>query len=113
MRVAICDTDANIMKLVEEFVINSLKSRNEEVFIEKYDSSLALSDDISDKAVFDVCFIHAEMKGLNGVGVEKVFPLNSPNVEKIEVIRKGKVRRSKLYYLRDRVGKAAKVKEQL
>lgn len=48
-----------------------------------------------------------------GVGVEKVFPLNSPNVEKIEVIRKGKVRRSKLYYLRDRVGKAAKVKEQL
>lgn len=67
MRVAICDTDANIMKLVEEFVINSLKSRNEEVFIEKYDSSLALSDDISDKAVFDVCFIHAEMKGLNGV----------------------------------------------
>ncbi|MDO5448324.1 MAG: 50S ribosomal protein L19 [Clostridia bacterium] len=48
-----------------------------------------------------------------GVGVEKVFPINSPNVEKIEVIRKGKVRRSKLYYLRDRVGKAAKVKEQL
>ncbi|MBQ0135155.1 MAG: 50S ribosomal protein L19 [Oscillospiraceae bacterium] len=48
-----------------------------------------------------------------GVGVEKVFPVNSPNVEKIEVIRKGKVRRSKLYYLRDRVGKAAKVKEQL
>ena len=48
-----------------------------------------------------------------GVGVEKVFPINSPNVEKIEVVRKGKVRRSKLYYLRDRVGKAAKVKEQL
>ncbi|MCQ2461136.1 MAG: 50S ribosomal protein L19 [Clostridia bacterium] len=48
-----------------------------------------------------------------GVGVEKVFPVNSPNVEKIEVVRKGKVRRSKLYYLRDRVGKAAKVKEQL
>ncbi|MBR5015744.1 MAG: 50S ribosomal protein L19 [Clostridia bacterium] len=48
-----------------------------------------------------------------GVGVEKVFPVNSPNVEKIEVVRRGKVRRSKLYYLRDRVGKAAKVKEQL
>ena len=48
-----------------------------------------------------------------GVGVERVFPLNSPNVDKIEVIRKGKVRRSKLYYLRDRVGKSAKVKEQL
>ena len=48
-----------------------------------------------------------------GVGVEKVFPVNSPSVEKIDVVRRGKVRRSKLYYLRDRVGKAAKVKEQL
>lgn len=46
-----------------------------------------------------------------GVGVEKVFPVNSPNVAKVELIRSGKVRRSKLYYLRDRVGKAAKVKE--
>ena len=47
----------------------------------------------------------------NGVGVEKTWPLHSPNVEKIEVVRKGKVRRAKLYYLRDRIGKAAKVKE--
>ena len=47
----------------------------------------------------------------NGVGVEKTWPVNSPSIEKIEVVRKGKVRRSKLYYLRDRVGKAAKVKE--
>ncbi len=46
-----------------------------------------------------------------GVGVEKTWPVNSPNIEKIEVSRKGKVRRAKLYYLRDRVGKAAKVKE--
>ena len=46
-----------------------------------------------------------------GVGVEKVFPVNSPNVAKVELVRSGKVRRSKLYYLRDRVGKAAKVKE--
>ena len=46
-----------------------------------------------------------------GVGVEKTFPLHSPNVAKVEVIRRGKVRRAKLYYLRDRVGKAAKVKE--
>ncbi|MBQ4037462.1 MAG: 50S ribosomal protein L19 [Clostridia bacterium] len=46
-----------------------------------------------------------------GVGVEKTFPLHSPRVEKVEVIRAGKVRRAKLYYLRDRVGKAAKVKE--
>ena len=48
-----------------------------------------------------------------GVGVERVFPLHSPNVESITVVRRGKVRRSKLYYLRDRVGKAAKVKEAL
>ncbi|MCQ2523302.1 MAG: 50S ribosomal protein L19 [Lachnospiraceae bacterium] len=47
----------------------------------------------------------------NGVGVEKTWPLNSPNVQKIEVVRKGKVRRAKLNYLRSRVGKAAKVKE--
>lgn len=46
-----------------------------------------------------------------GVGVEKIFPVHSPNIEKIEVTRKGKVRRAKLNYLRDRVGKAAKVKE--
>ena len=47
----------------------------------------------------------------NGVGVEKTWPLQSPNVEKVEVVRQGKVRRAKLYYLRDRVGKKAKVKE--
>ena len=49
----------------------------------------------------------------SGVGVEKTFPINSPVIEKVEVVRKGKVRRAKLYYLRDRVGKAAKVKELL
>ena len=48
-----------------------------------------------------------------GVGVEKTFPLHSPNVEKIEVFRRAKVRRAKLYYLRSRVGKAAKVKEKI
>ncbi len=46
-----------------------------------------------------------------GVGVERVFPLHSPNVAAVKVVRYGKVRRSKLYYLRDRVGKASKVKE--
>ena len=46
-----------------------------------------------------------------GVGVEKTWPLHSPVIDKIEVVRKGSVRRAKLYYLRDRVGKAAKVKE--
>ncbi len=48
-----------------------------------------------------------------GVGVEKVFPIHAPTVDKIEVVRHGKVRRAKLYYLRDRVGKAAKLKESL
>ena len=48
-----------------------------------------------------------------GVGIERVFPVNSPFVEKVEVVRKGRVRRAKLFYLRERTGKAAKVKEQL
>lgn len=48
----------------------------------------------------------------HGIGVERVFPLHSPLVDKIEVSRRGRVRRSKLYYLRDRVGRAARVKER-
>ena len=48
-----------------------------------------------------------------GVGIERTFPMNSPKIDHIEVIRHGKVRRAKLYYLRDRVGKATKVKEKL
>ena len=48
-----------------------------------------------------------------GVGVERILPVNSPKIDSIEVVRKGKVRRAKLYFLRDRVGKAAKVKERL
>ena len=51
------------------------------------------------------------IKNSNGIGVEKTWPLHSPNVEKVEVVRRGKVRRAKLNYLRDRVCKAAKVKE--
>ena len=50
-------------------------------------------------------------KASNGVGVEKTWPVHSPNVEKVEVVRKGKVRRAKLNYLRNRVGKKSKVKE--
>ena len=50
-------------------------------------------------------------KTSNGIGVEKTWPVHSPHVERVEVVRKGKVRRAKLNYLRDRVGKAAKVKE--
>ena len=48
-----------------------------------------------------------------GVGVEKTFPIHSPNVVKVDIIRSGKIRRAKLYYVRDRVGKAAKVKENI
>ena len=49
----------------------------------------------------------------HGCGIERVFPVHCPSVDKVEIVRKGKVRRGKLYYLRDRVGKAAKVKEQI
>lgn len=51
-------------------------------------------------------------KQSNGVGVERVFLLNSPRIDKIEVVRRGKVRRAKLYYLRTKVGKAARIKEK-
>jgi large subunit ribosomal protein L19 len=49
----------------------------------------------------------------NGVGVERIFPLHSPNIDSIKVIKQGKVRRAKLYYLRDRKGKASRIKERL
>ncbi|MGH4119953.1 50S ribosomal protein L19 [Clostridium sp.] len=49
----------------------------------------------------------------SGVGVEKTFPVNAPVIDKVEIVRLGKVRRAKLFYLRDRVGKAAKVKERM
>lgn len=48
----------------------------------------------------------------SGIGVERVFPVHSPNLKSVSVVRRGKVRRSKLYYLRDRVGKAARIKEK-
>ncbi len=48
----------------------------------------------------------------NGIGVERIFPINSPNIESIKVIKKGRVRRAKLYYLRELKGKAARIKER-
>lgn len=60
-----------------------------------------------------VCETFTVRRVAHGVGVERVFPIHSPNIDKVELIRKGRVRRSKLYYLRDRVGKAAKVKEAI
>jgi large subunit ribosomal protein L19 len=73
--------------------------------------------------IFDGSVIAIKGKGLGqsftvrkisyGVGVERVFPRHSPKIEKVEVVRHGKVRRAKLYYLRDRVGKAARIKEKL
>ena len=73
--------------------------------------------------VFEGTIIKKQRGGVNetftvrrvayGTGVERTFPVNSPKIEKVEVVRKGKVRRAKLYYLRDRVGKATKVKEDI
>ncbi len=73
--------------------------------------------------IFEGTVISRKGKGLSetftvrrlasGVGVERILPIHSPKIEKIETVRKGQVRRAKLYYLRNRVGKAAKIKERL
>lgn len=49
----------------------------------------------------------------NGIGVERIFPINSPSLEKIEIVRKGKVRRARIYYMRQRFGKSARIKERI
>jgi large subunit ribosomal protein L19 len=85
-------------------VHNKIKEGNKER-IQIFEGTVIKRQGGSNRETFTV------RKNSNGVGVEKTWPLHSPSVEKIEVIRKGKVRRAKLYYLRDRVGKAAKVKE--
>lgn len=73
--------------------------------IQMFEGTVLKKQGGSSRATFTV------RKNSNGIGVEKTWPLHSPNVEKVEVVRYGKVRRAKLYYLRDRVGKRAKVKE--
>ena len=73
-----------------------------------------LEAEVTPVTVGDTVRVHVKVKeGSYGVGVEKVFPVHSPSIDKIEVVRNGAVRRAKLYYLRGRVGKGAKVKEKL
>ena len=85
-------------------VHNRIKEGNKER-IQIFEGTVVKRQGGSNRETFTV------RKNSNGVGVEKTWPLHSPTIEKIEVIRRGKVRRAKLNYLRDRVGKKAKVKE--
>ena len=85
-------------------VYDKIKEGNRER-IQEFEGTVLKRQGGSNRETFTV------RKFSNGVGVEKTWPLHSPNVEKIEVVRRGKVGRAKLYYLRDRVGKRAKVKD--
>ena len=85
-------------------VYGKIKEGNRER-IQVFEGSVLKIQGGGDRTTFTV------RKVSNGVGVEKTWPMHSPNVEKVEVVRRGKVRRAKLNYLRDRVGKKAKVKE--
>ena len=85
-------------------VYGKIKEGNRER-IQVFEGTVLKKQGGSSRATFTV------RKNSNGVGVEKTWPLRSPNVEKVEVVRRGKVRRAKLNYLRGRIGKAAKVKE--
>ena len=85
-------------------VYGKIKEGNRER-IQIFEGTVVKRQDGSNRETFTV------RKSSNGIGVEKTWPLHSPNVEKIEVVRRGKVRRAKLNYLKGRVGKKAKVKE--
>ena len=85
-------------------VYGKIKEGNRER-IQVFEGTVLKKQGGSNRATFTV------RKTSNGVGVEKTWPLHSPNVEKVEVVRRGKVRRAKLNYLRKRVGKSAKVNE--
>lgn len=85
-------------------VFNKIKEGNRER-IQVFEGTVIKRQNGGSKETFTV------RKNSNGIGVEKTWPVHSPFVDDIQVVRRGKVRRAKLYYLRDRVGKAAKVKE--
>lgn len=85
-------------------VYGKIKEGNRER-IQVFEGTVLKKQGGSTRATFTV------RKNSNGIGVEKTWPVHSPNVERVEVVRRGKVRRAKLNYLRDRVGKKAKVKE--
>ena len=86
-------------------VVHALIKEGNRERVQVFEGTVLKKQGGSNRATFTV------RKSSNGVGVEKTWPLHSPHVVKVEVIRHGKVRRAKLNYLRDRVGKAAKVKE--
>ena len=97
-------SDFNVGDTVK--VYGKIKEGNRER-IQVFEGTVLKIQGGSSRATFTV------RKVSNGVGVEKTWPMHSPNVEKVEVVRRGKVRRAKLNYLRDRVGKKSKVKEVL
>lgn len=105
--------EAELKESVDEFSVGDtvkvhckIKEGNRER-IQIFEGTVLKRQNGSNRETFTV------RKFSNGVGVEKTFPLHSPNVVKIEIVRKGKVRRAKLNYLRERVGKRAKVKEAI